>query len=369
MICAVAARWRPGAPNEGVHLAQLLGHAQATADAALIEHLFSTLLLARYNGLQNAVIDGCAQQLDRPRRLPLLLALFAQHAAARPAACLALWLTLASRGDADPALIDALATGLVAHLAACKPDGRHQHYRFEMPTRDDWPNYDSDDDDSDDDVADLMRSGTEPKQPPAPTLNADLIATFVAALGQNSLSAQQAQSVDGMNANACVFAPESILLPALEQIAGNAYCDAASTTLWRHCAGHYLARSETPPRPPLDWARAADLADHCTDCREWQDFARNGQAPTHRFRLRKDRRHHLETQILNHQLDIATSTERKGSPHTLICTKTRASYERAALQHQKDRTDMARLLAVTERIGVADTALSERLRIALATGG
>lgn len=30
---------------------------------------------------------------------------------------------------------------------------------------------------------------------------------------------------------------------------------------------------------------------------------------------------------------------------------------------------MARLLAVTERIGVADTALSERVRIALATGG
>jgi len=264
---------------------------------------------------------------------------------------------------------DALATCLVAHLAGCELDDRRPHYRFEMQTRDDWPDHNSNDDDSDDDVTDLMKFAGDRKQPPAPTMTPDLIAAFVIALGQNGLTAQQTQAVDGMIANARVFAPESLLLPALEQITGNTYCGAASAMLWRHCAGHYLARSETPPQPPLDWSRAADLANHCADCRELQDFARNGQAPTHRFRLREDRRIHLAAQIRAHRLDIPTSTERKGSPHTLICTKTRASYERAARQYQQDRTDMARLMAVTDTIGVADTALCERLRNALATGG
>jgi len=366
LIGAIAERWRPDAPAEGIHLTQLLGHAQATADATVIEHLFSGLLLARYDGLQNAAIHACAQHLDQTRRLPLLSALFEHHAAARPAACLTLWLLLARADAADPALIDALAASLVAHLAECAPDRRLPHYHFEMHTNEDGPVGDIDDDDIDDDIINLVAPASYREQPPAPTMSADLVAEFVIALGQCGLAAHQAQAVAAMTANARVFAAESILLPALERIAGNTPTAAASAVLWRHCGGHYLARSETAPQPPLDWARAADLAGHCADCQELQDFARNSQAPSHRFRLREDRRQHLETQIRSHQLDIATRTERQGSPHTLICTKTRASYERAARQYQEDRTDMARLLALTERIDVPDANVCERLRTALA---
>ncbi|MDP1697656.1 MAG: hypothetical protein Q8L45_07730 [Xanthomonadaceae bacterium] len=362
LIGAIAERWCPDAPAEGIHLAQLLGHAWATADAALIEHLFSGLLLARYDGLQNAAINSCAQHLERTRRRPLLSALFEHHAAARPAACLALWLLLARANAADPVLIDALAARLVARLAECQPDRRLPHYRFEMHTNEDGPVGDIDDDDTD-----LVAPANHREQPPAPTMTADLVAEFVITLGQCGLAAQQAQAVDGMTANPHVFAAESILLPALERIAGNT--PTASAALWRYCSGHFLARSETAPQPPPDWARAADLAGHCADCQELQDFARNNQAPSHRFRLREDRRRHLETQIHSHQLDIATRTERQGSPHTLICTKTRASYERAAHQYQQDRNDMARLLAVTERIDVPGADLCERLRTALAAGG
>ncbi len=374
LIAAIAERWRPGAPAEGIHLARLLRHAQLTADAILIEQLFSGLLLARYDGLQNAAINGCSQYLEPTRRLPLLSALFERHAAARPAACLALWLLLARADAADPALIDALAARLVAHLAACEPDRRRPHYPFEMHTNEDWPVGDIDDDDTDDDFSDdddidLVTPASDREQPPAPMMTADLVAEFVIVLGQCGLATHQAQAVHAMTANAGVFAAESILLPALEQIAGNAHTGAASAALWRHCSAHYLARSETAPQPPPDWARAADLAGHCADCRELQDFARNSEAPSHRFRLREDRRRHLEAQIRQHQLDIATSTERKGSPHTLICTKTRASYERAAEQYIKDRADMARLLALTARIGVPDDNVCERLRTALAAGG
>lgn len=383
LIAAIAERWRPDTPAEGILLAQLLRHARATADAALIEQLFSGLLLARYDGLQNAAIDGCAQHLDPTRRLPLLSALFERHAATRPAACLALWLLLARDEAADPALIDALAASLVARLAACETDRRRPHYPFEMHANEDWPVGDIDDDFSDDDGTaddladdDLDDDDTARVAPasyreraPAPAMTADLVAEFVIVLGQCGLAAHQAQAVPAITANGRVFTAESILLPALERIAGNTHTAAASAALWRHCGAHYLARSETAPQPPPDWARTADLANHCADCRELQDFARNGQAPMHRFRLREDRRQHLEAQIRSHQLDIATSTERKGSPHTLICTKTRASYERAACQYQQDRNDMARLLAVTDRIGVPDANVCERLRTALAARG
>lgn len=364
LIAAIAERWRTDTPAEGIHLAQLLRHARATADAALIEQLFAGLLLARYDGLQNAAIHACTQHLDPTRCLPWLLALFERHAAARPAACLALWLLLARDEAADPALIDALAARLVAHLAACETDRRLPHHPVAMHTNEDWPVGDIDDDD-----IDRVAPGSHREQPPAPTMTPALVAEFVIALGQCGLAAQQAQAVDGMTANPRVFAAESILLSTLERIAGNTHTAAASAALWRHCGAHYLARSETAPQPPPDWARTADLANHCADCRDLQDFARNSQAPSHRFRLREDRRRHLETQIHSHQLDIATSTERKGSPHALICTKTRASYERAAHQYLQDRNDMARLLDVTERIDVPDADLCERLRTALAAGG
>lgn len=360
LIGAIAAHWRPDAPAEGIHLTQLLGHARVTADPDLIETLFSTLLLARYDGRQNDAIHGCAQRLDQMRRLPLLHALFERHAAARPAACIALWLMLARADDADPALIDALAASLVARLAACEPDRRRPHYRFTQ-TSDGWPV-------SDTDMA-LLTSDRE--QADVPTITPDLVAAFVIALDRRGLAAHQANTVNGMIANPRAFAPESILLPALEQIAADTH-DRACTAfgpLWRYCAAHYLARSETPPQPPSDWARAAELACRCADCHDLQAFAHDRHAQSYRFRLREDRRQHLETQIRSHQLDIATTTERKGSPHSLICSKTRASHERATEQYIKDRADMVRLIAADNTISAPDAALLSRLRNALAAGG
>jgi hypothetical protein len=69
-----------------------------------------------------------------------------------------------------------------------------------------------------------------------------------------------------------------------------------------------------------------------------------------RFRVRQDRRQHLYGQIENHGLDMTHVTERKGSPQTLVCTKTRQTYRRQCEQHQADCENMGTLMAVLQPV-------------------
>ena len=62
-----------------------------------------------------------------------------------------------------------------------------------------------------------------------------------------------------------------------------------------------------------------------------------------RFPLRKDRRQHLHQQIEKHHLDLTHVTLRAGSPQTLVCTKTLASYERRRKQYEVDKKLLAEL--------------------------
>jgi hypothetical protein len=63
----------------------------------------------------------------------------------------------------------------------------------------------------------------------------------------------------------------------------------------------------------------------------------------HLFRVRKERRQHLHQQIDRHRLDMTHLTVRTGSPQTLICSKTRATYERRCRQYNEDLASMAAL--------------------------
>ena len=74
-----------------------------------------------------------------------------------------------------------------------------------------------------------------------------------------------------------------------------------------------------------------------------------------RFPLRKDRRQHLHQQIDRHQCDCTHETERRGSPQTLVVTKTQASYERRKKQLEVDRQLLAELEALAA--GMRGTAI------------
>jgi len=77
-----------------------------------------------------------------------------------------------------------------------------------------------------------------------------------------------------------------------------------------------------------------------------QTFARDPEAQVGRFRVRQDRRQHLHQMIERHGLDMTHVTERKGSPQTLVCTKTRRTYQGQCEQHRADCAAMGTLLDV-----------------------
>ena len=64
-----------------------------------------------------------------------------------------------------------------------------------------------------------------------------------------------------------------------------------------------------------------------------------------RFKAREADRRHVEDSIRQGRHDVDCSTERKGSPHVLVCTKNQASYERRVAQRRADLDDLTRLKA------------------------
>lgn len=173
---------------------------------------------------------------------------------------------------------------------------------------------------------------------------------LLAALERLATEPQRALAVSAMIALLQVFDPARVLVPALQTLCasggGGIAGDAQRLRLWRHCCTFLLARSEFPPPMPQDWRQPVALSCHCDDCRALQAFALDPRLREQRFRVRQDRREHLQSQIEQHGLDMDHVTERTGSPQTLACRKTRASYRRQCRQHAEDVAAMRALQAL-----------------------
>jgi hypothetical protein len=141
-----------------------------------------------------------------------------------------------------------------------------------------------------------------------------------------------------------------VLAPDLKTIAGwlpeVPAARPAYTRLREHCLAQLRDATSKPIEPPADWRRDAELGCSCEDCRALARFLADPATPAARFPLAEQRRRHLHSQIEHHRLDCTHETERKGRPYTLVCTKTRASYERREKQYQQDR----KLLQEIERL-------------------
>jgi predicted 2-oxoglutarate/Fe(II)-dependent dioxygenase YbiX len=103
------------------------------------------------------------------------------------------------------------------------------------------------------------------------------------------------------------------------------------------------ARIALPLAPPADWTRDARLPCSCADCRELARFLASPTERSWQFRGAEGRRRHLAQTVASAESDLTLTTEKRGSPHTLVCTKSQASYERLARQRAQDLTQRARL--------------------------
>jgi len=82
------------------------------------------------------------------------------------------------------------------------------------------------------------------------------------------------------------------------------------------------------PAPPTTWARPADVTCNCQYCAQLNAFLADPANEVGRIPAREDMRQHLIGMITRHQCDVKHVLERKGSPFSLVLTKTTGSYER-----------------------------------------
>jgi hypothetical protein len=93
----------------------------------------------------------------------------------------------------------------------------------------------------------------------------------------------------------------------------------------------------THPEPPTDWTRPADLSCQCEYCARLKAFLADPANEVGRIPAREDMRQHLISTIERHQCDVKHALERKGSPYSLVLTKTRGSFERAVKRFEANR--------------------------------
>lgn len=197
-----------------------------------------------------------------------------------------------------------------------------------------------------------------------PTQLADFLVVAHAAAGAEPVC----QFINALTDHPETFPLEGLVLPGLEHLAKSAEDVGVLTThLWKQCASALLRRGVAPPAEPSDWVQTATIpgVEWSSHLRELEAFARDPQATVHRFKAPLEVRHQVERAIEDARLDMTCETERKGSPRTLVCTKTRATYEKARRGYQSQLQFVKRLLKVSRDKGIQAEELVRDLEMAL----
>ena len=163
---------------------------------------------------------------------------------------------------------------------------------------------------------------------------------------RHSLDDEAAAAAEVIGDHPDIVTPDRMLPAALELMhrQGGLAATAAYGVLWRRAADFLLERSSSVPAEPKDWTIAADISCDCDLCTRLRAFCEDPVAQVEHFRVRKDLRWHLHQVIDEARLDMDHETLRRGSPHTLICTKNRASHQRRLQEYAEDLRSMRKLL-------------------------
>ncbi|HUY32790.1 MAG TPA: 2OG-Fe(II) oxygenase [Pirellulales bacterium] len=97
------------------------------------------------------------------------------------------------------------------------------------------------------------------------------------------------------------------------------------------------------PVPPTDWARPADVACGCRYCTQLKALLTDPTSEVGRIPAREEDRQHLIGMIDRHRCDVKHALERKGSPYSLLLTKTNGAFERAVKRFEADRRLLSEL--------------------------
>ena len=132
---------------------------------------------------------------------------------------------------------------------------------------------------------------------------------------------------------------DDVIVPALLTAGGR------SAPALRDVAANRLeARVAEPLTPPPDAMRSiAGLTCKCVDCAAARSFLIDPKLKQWMFRAAVGSRTHVEDALRRARADVDCRTEKRGSPHTLVCTKNTATYDRQVAQR---KADLAALVAL-----------------------
>ena len=101
-------------------------------------------------------------------------------------------------------------------------------------------------------------------------------------------------------------------------------------------------RQDSRRRRPIGLARRTWTC-KCQYCAQLKAFLADPANEVGRIAAREDMRQHLIGIIDRHQCDVKHALERKGSPYSLVLTKTTGSFERAVKRFEADRRLLSEL--------------------------
>ena len=139
---------------------------------------------------------------------------------------------------------------------------------------------------------------------------------------------------DEFSLDDCQVPALKLLIPWSRQHFGSVHPQFKS---WLDAVRGQLERATADePTPPTDWARPTTLDCQCQYCAQLKAFLADSSHEAGRIPAREDVRQHLIGMIDRHQCDVKHSLERKGSPHSLVLTKTTGSFDRAVKRFEQD---------------------------------
>jgi hypothetical protein len=112
------------------------------------------------------------------------------------------------------------------------------------------------------------------------------------------------------------------------------------------CREGLEALTAEAPREPTDFRRSAEIRCKCQRCTGLKRFLESPSESVYRYAAAQADRGHLESTIESDRLDVACKTEEKGRPYTLVCTKTKASYEASRQAYQQNLEHLATVRAI-----------------------
>lgn len=333
-------------------------------EAALLTPFIANIVTRQYDGTENAALAKAARLLGPTKAGNLLARLVDANMARFHGGCVGLLRRLSklrvgpSAAEWQTALVE-IATAAVGKLGEIKQVRAAGDELQAQEDEEDWG--------EESDVNEDLDWQREQKMKP---VNSSLVVELLEALADLGATQLCEAAADTIGSNPDVFAPVKVVVPSLVAL-HQAHGEAAKTApafvrLWHHAAAFLLARSERPPEPPRDWRQGVTISCRCEDCRELQRFARDPASQTHRFPAASNRRQHLHQTIERYRLDMTHVTERRGRPYTLVCTKTRRSYERRCAEYHAEIAAMATLLRITPEAAAGAAAEAERLTAAIA---